>query len=180
MNEILFRLYEGMVKSNLPEILNACPLLDELRYLALVAVAPISPFGLAKTEFNRSDLRKIAKYLRLRYEYYHEAPEVLEKRLAKFGLIVASERDSKIYYSITKEGEDEVVKRTQSLDDLAEVTKLEQKFLVPGRKATPEEVVLPKNVVHLVSEGMSFEDLLTIEDELVGGLALRSQVRRDH
>ncbi len=174
MNEILLRLYEGLVKSNLPEVLNACPLLDELRYLVLVAVAPVSPFGLAKTEFNRSDLRRIAKALRLRFDYWHEAPDVLEKKLAKFDLITADDRSSKIYYSITKEGEDEVVKRMRHLEELTEVTKLEQKFLLPGREPKTENVILPKSVVHLANDSLSFEELLVIEDELIKGLAVTS------
>ncbi len=172
MNEIMLRMYEGLVKSNLPEVLNACPLLDELRYLVLLAVAPVSPFGVAKTEFIRADLRKIAKALRLRFDYYHEAPEVLENRLAKFNLIIADERDKKTYYSITKEGEDEVVKRMEHLDDLAEVTKLEQKFLTPGHDAK-EKTLLPKSVVQLTSDSPSFDDLLAVEEEMVRGLALK-------
>ncbi len=173
MNEIMLRMYEGLVKSNLPEVLNACPLLDELRYLVLLAIAPVSPFGLAKTEFNRSDLRKIAKALRLRFDYYHEAPEVLENRLAKFNLIIADERNSKTYYSVTKEGEAEVVKRMEHLNDLAEVTKLEQTFLTPGH-AVREKMLLPKSVVHLVSDSLSFDDLLAVEEDMIKGLVLRS------
>jgi hypothetical protein len=172
MSEILLRLYEGLVKTNLPEVLNACPLLDELRYLVLLAVAPASPFGLAKTEFNRSDLRKIAKALRLRFEYYHEAPEMLENRLAKFNLIVANERESRLYYSITKEGGDEVVKRMELLGDLVEVTKLEQKFLTPGH-SIKEKTVLPKSVVQLASDSPSIDDLLAVEEDMIKGLVLR-------
>jgi hypothetical protein len=169
MNEILMRLYEGLVKSNLPEILNASSLLDELRYLVLIAVAPISPFGLAKEEFNRSDLRKIAKTLRLRFDYWHEAPEVLDKRLAKFKLVTVKERNSKIFYSATKEGEDEVVKRMELLNDLSEVSKLEQRFLSPANKIA-EKLVVPRTAVGLTSGSLSFESLLAIEDELTRGL----------
>jgi hypothetical protein len=173
LNEIVERLYRTLLSTNLPEILNGSRLLTELRYLVLVAVAPSCPHGVGKKQFNRRALQQIAGVLRLDFEYYHEAPEVLEKTLVQSGLIAASKDEAGwTYFSITDEGTEQVVRRVEDLQTLAEVVALKEKYVVPARPIRIEANDLPKTIVRLASGTVTVKDLDTIQDDLIKKLVL--------
>ncbi|MGB9022250.1 MAG: hypothetical protein WCC94_02310 [Candidatus Bathyarchaeia archaeon] len=174
MNEIVERLHRTLLTTNLPEILNGSRLLKELRYLILAAVAPCSPHGVAKTKFNRRELQEIAQALRLDFEYYHEAPQVLEETLAQSNLVVADKDDSGwTHFSITSEGIEQVVRRVEDLQMLAEVVALRQKYVMPVKPIRIEARDLPKTMVRLAHPGaLSVQDLDTIQEQLIRKLVL--------
>jgi hypothetical protein len=173
MNEIVERLYRTLLTTNLPEILNGSRLLKELRYLVLVAVAPCCPHGVGKTKFNRKALQQIAEVLRLDFEFFHEAPKVLEETLTRSNLVVAAKDESGwTYFSITSEGTEEVVRRVEDLQTLAEVVTLKQKYVVPVKPIRIEARDLPKAMVRLAPGTLSIQDLDTIQEELIRKLVL--------
>jgi hypothetical protein len=166
-------LYQGLIKSDLPEILNDKEnRLENLRYLVLTAIARCDPLAVAKNRFSLTDLQEIAAHLRLSFDFYHGALKILEEVLIPAGLVTVTESEGKprYHYSITEKGWDEVLKRMEVLRTLAQVIEFKRKIVL-GKAKRIENPSLPKNLVGLLS-GDSLEDLDFIKEKLVKDLQL--------
>lgn len=182
MNELVERLYDTLLNSNLPEVLNGDRRLEDLRYLVLTAVAPVDPSAVAKNEFGLQELREIAEKLRLDFgggegkerDWYRPSIRILENRLAPKKLVRVTEKKGKprFCYSITETGVEEVVRRVERLQALAQVAELKQKMILGKVKKTEKET-LPQTLVHLHGGPVSAEGLDVIQDELVRELELQ-------
>jgi hypothetical protein len=173
MNELVVdcSLYEGLIKSDLPEILNGQEnRLDNLRYLVLTALAPCDPQAVAKTRFSLADLQRIAANLRFDFENTHVAPRILEKVLAPAKLVAVSESEGKprYYYSITEDGLKEVVNKMDRLRTLAQVVDLGKK-LVLSKKKRIDKRDLP-SAMGLLGNSVSLEDLDSIKEDIIRDL----------
>jgi hypothetical protein len=181
MSELVERLYDTLINSDLPEILNGHNKMADLRYLVLTAVAPVDPLAVAKTEFSLVELQEIAGHLRLDFgtegDWYKQPIAILEKTLAPNNLVRVTERKGKprFFYSITENGVEEVVKRVERLQAVAQVAELKRKMMY-GKVRRVEKTVLPKSVVNLCDDSLSVDDLDAILDELVRDLELRTNV----
>jgi hypothetical protein len=175
-------LYDTLINSDLPEILNGDRRLADLRYLVLAAVAPVDPSAVTKTEFSLVELREIAERLRLAFgtngDWFRQPIGILEKTLAPKNLVRVTERKGKprFFYSITENGVKEVVRRIERLQAVAQVVELKRK-MISGKVRRVEKVVLPKSVVHLCGDSLSVDDLDVILDELIRELELQTNVK---
>jgi hypothetical protein len=166
-------MYEELVKSDIPEVLNGNNRLDNLRYLVLAAVAPCDPQSVAKTRFSMADLQSVAENLRMHFDNTHTAPRILEEVLAtaKFIEITKSEGKPRYYYSITEFGLKEVANKMKSLRSLAQVVDFEKKLIL-NKKKRLDRRDLPKNVVGLLGGSPSSEDLRAIKQHIIRDLEL--------
>ena len=120
---------------------------EEYRYLFILAVATLeSPFKLkgetieGKFFFKRKDLEEIARYLRLKFEFYRGSVRVYQK-LEKLGYVkIFKSRDSKFFtlYSITDEGLKVVFKGLENILVLKKMREEEEKL----RERLKEEIIL--------------------------------------
>ncbi len=167
-------LYDGLVKSDLPEVLNdKANRLHNLRYLVLTALASCDPSAVAKTRFSLSDLEGIAGNLRLDFEFTKVAPRILEKVLAPARLVAVTESEGKprYYYSITEDGWKEVENRMERLRTLAQVIELAKKLILSKKKRTDKRD-LPKSATGLLGNSVSLEDLESIKEDIIRDLQL--------